>query len=231
MFYAVEPSLELALPFSAIACNYLMLFIVSCSQAVWLFIILLPWLFGMCIFSSAHATSVLPAWTCHCSPRGSSWFSLPLCSLWFLLHILLVSRLVLSLSCSHGLALPVQEMSISARARFSKWVSLPAVTSLKPSGETSSFLFHASVGKGHILCSHHRCYCTDVGLRMWAGWDCVLMMAAKGTVREVHCVESWDVCACALDIFPYKRSGGPLGGGERRVTVAREDGSFFALLQ
>lgn len=57
------------------------------------------------------------------------------------------------------------------------------------------------------------------------------MMAAKGTVREVHCVESWNVCACALDIFPYKRSVGPLGGGERRVTVAREDGSFFALLQ
>lgn len=57
------------------------------------------------------------------------------------------------------------------------------------------------------------------------------MMAAKGTVREVHCFESWDVCACALDIFPYKRSGGPLGRGERQVTVAREDGSFFALLQ
>lgn len=57
------------------------------------------------------------------------------------------------------------------------------------------------------------------------------MMAAKGTVREVHCFESWDVCACALDIFLYKRSGGPLGRGERQVTVAREDGSFFALLQ
>lgn len=32
-------------------------------------------------------------------------------------------------------------------------------------------------------------------------------------------------------IFAYERSGGPLGGRESQVTVAREDGSLFALQQ
>lgn len=42
MFYAAEPSLELALLLSPIACSVLIVFIMSCGQVVWLLITLLP---------------------------------------------------------------------------------------------------------------------------------------------------------------------------------------------
>lgn len=60
VFYAAEPSLELAL-LSPIARSVLILFIMSCGQVVWLLITLLPRLFGMCIFSSGLAPNMLPA--------------------------------------------------------------------------------------------------------------------------------------------------------------------------
>lgn len=152
MFYAAEPSLDLALLLH-IACLALMLFIVSCDQMAWLFVTLLPWLFDMCIFSTALALNMLSAEHVIAVPEGACGsYCLHLCPVWLLLHISVISHLVFSPRCSSCPALPVQEMMVSARARFFKHISLPA--SPKPSGEESTSSFHVSVGMGHIPSSH-----------------------------------------------------------------------------
>lgn len=70
VFYAAEPSLDLAL-LSPFACPALMLFIVSCGQMVGLFISLLPWLFGTCIFSTALALNALSTEHVIAVPEGA----------------------------------------------------------------------------------------------------------------------------------------------------------------
>lgn len=196
VFYAAEPSLDLAL-LSHIACLALVLFIVSHGQMVWLFITLLPWLFGTCIFSTALALNVLSAEHVIAVPEGACGsYCLHICPVWLLLHIPVISYLVFSPSCSSCPALLVQEMIVSARARFFKHVSLPAVTSLKPYGETSTSSFHISVGVGHIPSSCQ-----------WA-WRCEgdRTDVSKGVLRKMSCFESWNVYVI---IFLYKGTRGP----------------------
>lgn len=118
MFYAAEPSLDLAL-LSHIACLALILFIVSCDQMIWLFVVLLPWLFGMCIFSTALALNVLSAEHVTAVPEGACGsYCLHVCPVWLLLHIPVIS-LAFSPSSSSCPALPVQEVTVSAGPGFS----------------------------------------------------------------------------------------------------------------
>ena len=226
VFYAAEASLELALLLSVIACNVLMLFIISCGQIVWLFITWLPWLFGMCLFFSALAPNMLPAeHVIIVVPKeacGSHYLHVH--PVWLLLHIPVISHLVLSPNFSSSPALPVQEMMISARARFFKWVSLPAVTSPKPSGEASTSSFHISVDMGHILCSHHCCCCTSVDWRAWGRRDSLLMLLPKGWLGRCIALKA-GVCMLVYKIiFAYEWSGGPLGRGKRRVGPSGHSG-------
>lgn len=183
MFYGAEPSLDLAL-LSHIACLALMLFIVSCGQMVWLFITLLPWLFGMCIFSTALALNVLSAEHVIAVPEGAcDSYCLHVCPVWLLLCIPVISHLVFSPSSSSCPALPVQEMMVSARARFFKCVSLPAVTSPKPFGETSTSSFPISAGVEHIPSSHQWA---------WRG-EGDRIDVAKGMLGKMPCFETWNV--------------------------------------